>query len=781
MIMKYLKNFLAVAVMLTVFGPVTAGTGKKPADYVEPRIGTAHCRWFHFAPGAMPFGLAKPGPSTNGTKGNRYGWDATGYDYRDNTIDGFPCLHEFQIGGISLMPTVGELRTVPGDSLIPGYRSRFTHDGETVRPGYYSVRLLDYDVDAEVTATPRVAFQRFTFPESNQSNILFDIGNCAGESGAAVDAQVKISDGGQTVSGYVVTEPVYVKKYQPGAEVPLYFYAELSRRPDSYGTFRGKESFGGTDVVDGVGSGAYLTYSTAAGEKITAEIGLSYTSVENARKNLMSEASGLDFDGARKLSAEKWDEMLGRVNVEGGSETDRTKFYTGLYHAFLGRGLASDVDGSYPRNDGGVGRIPAIDGRPVHNMYNTDGIWGAQWNLTQLWALLAPEYLSDYISSHLQVYRDSGWLADGIANSRYVSGVGTNMLTATIAAAYQCGIRDFDIATGYEACRKNEIEGRNRPLGAGKVDTDKFVKYGYVPHLDKGEGPDEAWMFSASHTLENSFTSWALAQWAEEEGKKSDADTLLWLSKGWERIFDPSTGFVRPRLADGSFVEDFNPMQVWRGFQEGNAWQYTFYVPHDVKGLIEKVGRDVFVGRLDSIFEVSRKDIFSGGTNIDAFAGLQTVYNHGNQPCLHISWLFSEAGRPSLTRRWVRRILDEFYGSDGIHGYGYGQDEDQGQLGAWYVMSAIGLFDVAGLTGQQPSFALGSPLFDRITLTLNSDYYSGRQFEIKTENGSAENVQLKGATLNGKRINSQRIPFAAVVAGGVLDLEMTSEPIDILK
>jgi predicted alpha-1,2-mannosidase len=330
----------------------------------------------------------------------------------------------------------------------------------------------------------------------------------------------------------------------------------------------------------------------------------------------------------------------------------------------------------------------------------------------------------------------------------------------------------------YEASLKNELDGADRPLGAGKVDTDMFVKYGYVPHQDKGDGPDEAFMFSASHTLEYAYSAWTVAQWAGQLGKTDDYAKLMDLSKGWERIYDDSLNFVRPRKADGSFVDDFDPMQVWRGFQEGNAWQYTFYVPHDVKGLVSKVGADVFNQRLDSIFTVSRKLIFSGGKEVGAFAGLQTLYNHGNQPCLHISWLFNEAGRPSLTQKWVRAILDEFYGVEGIHGYGYGQDEDQGQLGAWYVIASLGLFDVKGLTDTEPSFALGSTLFDKVTIKLNKKYYKGDEFVIKAANNNKQNLYVKQFRLNGKPCKDTRIPFSKIVSGGLLEVEMQDTPVD---
>lgn len=751
------------------------------SQYVEPRIGTAHCRWFHFTPGAMPFGMAKPAPSTNGHIGNKSGWEATGYDYRDNTIEGFPCLHEFQIGGIVLMPTCGTLKTVPGavgDTTGTGYRSRFDRKDEIATAGYYSVLLKDYSIRAELTATPRVAFQRFTFPAGNDNHILFDIGNRQGESGAVKDASVELKPDGR-IEGWVVTEPEYVKKYQKGATVPLYFSAVLDKEPSEYGVFNGENIQADRKETAGAGAGLYLTFRTEKEETVTAKVGLSYTSVENARLNLDAEAETLSFDDALKLSHKTWEEYLGRIRVETQVKENKVKFYTGLYHALLGRGLASDINGAYPRHDGTVGQIPLQDGKPVHNLYNTDAAWGAQWNLSQLWALAYPEYYSDYVSSHLLVYQDAGWLADGIANSRYVSGVGTNLLSTIIAGAYQCGIRDFDIKKGYEACLKNELDGENRPLGAGKVDTREFVKYGYVPHLEDGDGPHEAFMFSASHTLEYSYSAWALAQWAKQLGKTEDYNRLMDLSKGWERIYDPSVNFVRPKKKDGSFIDKFEPMEVWRGFQEGNAWQYTFYVPHDVKGLAGKVGIDVFNQRLDSIFTVSRKLIFSGGKEVGAFAGLQTLYNHGNQPCLHISWMFNEAGRPSLTQKWVRAILNEFYGIDGIHGYGYGQDEDQGQLGAWYVIASMGLFDIKGLTDEQPGFALGSPLFDKITVSLNNRYYQGKEFVIETKNNNLQNDYIQSMNLNGKVWTDTHIPFEAIINGGHLIMEMGSQPRDV--
>lgn len=776
--MKSFRKILSAALL----GIAATAMAENVSQYVEPRIGTAHCRWFHIAPGALPFGMAKPGPSTNSHLGNAQGWEASGYDYRESSIEGFPCIHEFQLGGISLMPTKGELVTIPGEvdnTEGKGYRSFFDRQDEVARPGYYSVLLKRYGILAEVTATERTAYQRFTFPEGDDNHILFDIGNRQGESGAIADARVELLPDG-SIEGYVVTLPEYVKKYQAGAQVPIYFSAVVDRKPSAVGTFNGETSTPGATLATGPGAGLYLTFDTKGeATPVTVKIGLSYTSTDNARVNRIRESRDLDFDAAEALSAAIWEEMLSRITVETPSKTDKVKFYTGLYHAILGRGLASDINGAYPRNDGSIGYIPAdATGKPKFKFYNTDAAWGAQWNLSQVWALAYPEYFSDYISTHLQVYADSGWLGDGLAASRYVSGVGTNLLPVIISGAYHSGIRDFDTDLALEACLKNELCSENRPFGAGKADTGKFVEYGYVPHADDGSGFEEEFRFSASHTLEYSYSSWATSQLARSLGKKEHCKKLDWLARGWERLYDPEFGFIRPRLADGRFIDRFNPMEVWRGFQEGNAWQYTFYVPHQARKLISKVGRERFNQRLDSIFTVSQDKIFSGGTEVGAFAGLQTLYNQGNQPCLHISWLFNESGRPSLSQKWVRAILDNFYGVDGIHGYGYGQDEDQGQLGAWYVLSSMGLFDVQGFAGQHPEMAVGSPKFDKITLRLSPKYHSGKEFVITTENNSDRNIYVAGASIDGKKMKELRLPLDRITAGGHLHLIMSDKPQD---
>lgn len=774
-----MRNLCLLFVFTVLVTSAICHAQEQLTDYVDPRIGTAHSRWFFFTPAAVPFGMAKPAPTTDGHSGNPSGWEAVGYDPRHTSIEGFANFHEFQIGGVLVAATTGRLQTLPGDAESPasGYRSRFDKQDETARPGYYSVVLKDYGIRAELTATERVAFHRYTFPSTGQANLIFNIGTRMGESGPVLDAAVEYTPDGR-IEGWVTTEPLYVSAYQKGAVVRMFFSARADVVPTSWGTFRRDSLFADSRSGRGEGIGLYLRFDARRHPTVELKIGLSYTSVENARRNLAAEASTLDFDSARRKAHRTWETALGRIRVEGGKRDDRVKFYTGLFHALLGRGLASDVNGAYPAWDGSVKRIAAdIDGKPLHNHYNTDAIWGGFWNLTQLWSLGYPAYFSDWISSQLLVYKDSGWLGDGIACSRYVSGVGTNFTGLAIAAAYNCGIRNYDVDLAYEAARKNELCGRNRPRGAGKLDVGTFVKRGYSPYIEPCEAEERNGSnFAASHTLEYSFSAYAVAQMACGLGHRADYKRLSRLASGWRQLFDPAGKYIRPRDTGGRFIADFNPCAPWIGFQEGNAVQYTYYIPHHIEQLVTLIGREEFNNRLDSIFAISRPNIFGGGKTIDAFAGLHTYYNHGNQPNLHISSLFNYAGKPWLAQKWMRTICDEFYGTDPIHGYGYGQDEDQGQLGAWYVMASMGLFDARGLTVPDPSLAIGSPLFDRIVIHLDPAYYPGGKFEIETENNVSGNLYIESLELNGKPLTCVQLPFRQIVAGGRLKIRLASHP-----
>ncbi|MEH6682560.1 MAG: GH92 family glycosyl hydrolase [Sediminicola sp.] len=756
---------------------------KKPeaenlSQYVDPNIGTAHSRWFFYTPAAMPFGMAKLAPSTNGSEGNRSGWEAVGYDSRHESIEGFAHLHEFQIGGFMFTGITGTLQTEPGplDDPDSGYRSRFDRKDEIARPGYYSVLLKDYKVQVELTATERTGWQRYTFPKSDSSYLLLDIGNQLGESGKVKEAQVKYNGDG-TLEGYVITYPEYVKKYQPDGDIKMYFYSELDKKPMEHGTFKEKDVRSGQDSISGVGAGMYLKYATAESETVTIKTGLSYTSIQNAKRNLLSESQNMDFSDVREQAEKAWEKEFNKIRVTDPSRSNKTKFYTALFHALLGRGLASDVNGQFPQNDGSIGQVPMdASGNPQYEIYNTDSVWGAFWNLTQLWALVWPEYYNDFVQSQLEVYKNSGWLADGTANGRYVSGVGTNFTGLMIAAGKQTGVLTENLELAYEAALKNEIAYADRKEGAGKTDLKGFIENGFISYIPLEESnyrdTPQGSPFSVSHSLEYAFSSYAVAQMAQEMGKTEDYETLMGLSRNWKGFYDGKTGFFRPKLKDGSFIPDFDPLAPWVGFQEGNAYQYTYYVPHDPEALVDLIGKERFNKRLDSIFTVSETAAF-GGKGIDAFAGIQTLYNHGNQPSLHIAWLFNFSGRPWLTQKWTRSIGDNFYGTGEIHGYGYGQDEDQGQLGAWYVMSSIGFFDVKGLTDPQPTFQLGSPIFEKVEIQVNGEK---KPLIIETVNNSKKNVYIEQVEFNNRPYGRLEIPFHDLLNGGTLKFYMSDTP-----
>ncbi|QQL51477.1 GH92 family glycosyl hydrolase [Mucilaginibacter ginkgonis] len=771
---KFVKAIIGtfLCLQLSVFA-----SAQDVLKFVDPNIGTAHSRWFFYTPAAVPYGMAKLAPSTNGHFGNASGWEAVGYDTRQTSIEGFVHFHEWQVGGVSFMPTVGNLIIQPGDleRKMPGYRSAFDRKNQVAQPGYYSVILDDYKIMAELTATKRVGFQRYTFPKTDQAHIILDIGNKQGESGMVTDAEIRMIDDNY-FQGHVTTYPKYVKTYDPLGKVEMFFYGKVSKKPLSVTAFSEGKITGQHNASNGKGAGLALNFQTESDEQVEVTTGLSYTSLANAKLNFQQESKGLTFNKAKNIAQSTWRTELNKIDIIDTNKVNKVKFYTGLFHALLGRGIASDVNGNYPKHAGGIGQLPKDVSGLNAEFLNTDAIWGGFWNLTQLWSLSYPKWYGSFVNTQLQLYKDKGWFGDGIANSEYVSGVGTNFVGLAVAAAYQVGIRNYDVNLAYQAVKSNELNYKNRPVGSGKQDTKAFVQYGYVPFFNQ-TGRDFATdstgsNFAGSHTLEYSYSAFAAAQFAKALGKHADYEQMIRLSNGWRKIFNPVNKLMQPKRLDGSFIEKFDPYQPWRGFQEGNAVQYTFYVPQNPKGLIDAIGKDNFNKRLDSIFTVSEKQGFGGGKTIDAFAGINSIYNHGNQPNLHISWLFNFSGKPWLTQKWTRLIGEEFYGNEPIHGYGYGQDEDQGQLGSWYVLNALGLFDVKGFTDARPIIEFGSPLFKKCVIGLGN----GRTLKIETVNNSQTNMYVQSAEFNGVYLKNCWIYRDELMKGGELKFTMGAVP-----
>lgn len=770
-----MNKYLKIGILgLTCFVLASVAISQDVLKYVNPNIGTAHSRWFFYTPAALPHGMAKLAPSTNGSYGNAQGWEAVGYDARHNSIEGFVHFHEWQAGGVSIMPATGELKVKPGLLEKPdeGYRSRFDRKNEKAEPGYYKVFLNDYNVIAELTATTRVGFHKYTFPANNQSRVILDIGNKQGESGPVTDASIRMTDDTH-FEGYVITYPKYVEKYDEGGRVSMYIYGEVNKKPKKVGAFNAEGIYQNEAEVKGKGAGLFLEYNTTENEVIELKIGQSFTSIKNAQQNLKAEAATLTFDQARLQAKKVWQQELGKLTVEGKSDEDKVKFYTGLFHALLGRGIASDVNGDYPKQDGSIGRLPADkNGAFTHNFINTDAIWGGYWNLTQMWALAYPEHYTNFVHTQLEIYKQRGWFADGMVNSNFASGVGTNMVGLAIAAAYNIGLRDYDVKLAYEAVKKNELGYEGRLVGSGKMDVKKFLDLGYSPFAPADNMDVSGSQFGASHTLEYSYSAFAAAQMAKSMGYTNDYKKLIEYADSWKLIFEPIDKLIHPRNTNGEFIDKFDPYEPWRGFQEGNAVQYTFFVPHNPAGLVAAMGKEEFNTRLNTIFETAQKNSFGGGKEIDAFAGVKSIYNHGNQPNLHISWLFNFSGKPWLTQKWTRAICNEFYGTEPIHGYGYGQDEDQGQLGSWYVMAALGLFDVKGFADARPIVEFGSPLFDKATIQLGN----GKKLVIQTQNNAAENVYVQSASFNSKALNNCWLYRDELMKGGQLNFVMGNKP-----
>jgi len=378
------------------------------------------------------------------------------------------------------------------------------------------------------------------------------------------------------------------------------------------------------------------------------------------------------------------------------------------------------------------------------------------------------------LQSNIDFYKETGWLHDGQAAGVFTNGVKTNFQGILIASAYNCGITDFDLEAGYEAAVKNEMEFRGRNLGNGKYDLHYFVNNGYVPYKDTVISNGWVFNFGASHTLEYAFSSYAVAQMAKQMGNNEDYRKLTEQTGYWKNLFDPETKFIRPKLPNGEFIEPFDPLKPWDGFQEGNAYQFTWFVPHDIAGLMKKTGHDLFNERLEKTFTESRKSLFGGGKEVDSFSGVEKLYNQGNQPCLHQSWLFNYSGKPWLTQKWTHIICDEFYGTEPLHGYGYGQDEDQGQLGAWYVMAALGIFDVQGHAAATPTFQFGSPQFKKVTIQLSND--PSKKLIIETKNNSAENYYVKELVFNDEEIENSWIEREKLMQGGKIIFTMDSIP-----
>jgi len=726
---------------------------RSPADWVDPLLGTSSSRWMLYPGPSMPFGMVKLSPDNQ-----RRQWKA-GYEYLINNIAGFSHLHSWTMGGLLTMPTTGPVKTKPGPESNPdeGYRSRFTHDKEHASPGYYSVFLDDYGIGVELTATTRAGFQRYTFPKADQAHILFDLETPTEYGYTVLDAKItKVSD--TEIEGYSKQRS---GRYASWNEFTLYFVAKLSKPFKSFGGWVGDRIYHNVNTIAGKGDvGAFLNYSTERGEVIKLKTGISFVSIDQARLNLETEMApfGWDFYACRVHARNTWNKLLGLIEVEGGTHQQKTKFYTNLYRSYCARTILSDVNGKYVDMYERVQQLTD----PNCPVYGCDAFWNTFWNLNQLWTLVTPEIANKWVKSLLEIYNKGGWLPKGPAGLEYSSIMVASHEIALIVSAYQKGIRNYDVEKAYEAIKHVQTTpGRPHEAGGhvGNKQLKPYMELGYVP-VEKGP---------VSNTLEYAYDDWCVAQMAKALGKDEDYEYFIKRAANYRNVFDPNVGYVRRKHQDGSWVKDFSPYSG-RGFVEGNAWQYTWFVPHDVKGLIKLLGRQEFNRRLQEGFEKSAKSNFNAAG--DRFA--EYPINHGNQPNMQAAYLFNFSGAPYLTQKWARQIMARYYGTGPVDGYP--GDEDQGQMGAWYVMSAMGLFEMDGGCAVEPTYEIGSPIFDRVVIHLDQRYYKGKTFVIEARNNSPQNIYIQSAILDGRPLEKPWFYHHQLVDGGTLVLEMGPQP-----
>ncbi len=641
-----------------------------------------------------------------------------------------------------------------GDAVgveLPSVSSAFSHESESASPGYYAVTLEDYDIDVELTATDRVGVHRYTFPRTDTATVALDASYNLGDSGID-DASVEIRDDRTIVGTQTVPDP-----FCSGAEsFTIHFAAAFSRPFDEAGTWSGSSVDNGSTSAAGQDVGAYARYATTAGDELIVKVGISYVSVENALANIDAEVPKWDFEGVRTDASKTWNERLSRIQVEGDAE-NKVKFYTSLYHTMLGPTIFEDANGEYVGMDDAV-YVAEREGERYHH-YQMFSLWDTFRAEHPLLNIIEPEVQTDAIRSLLDMYDHGGWLPKWQFVNRYTNVMIADHATSIIAESYTKGLRDYDVEKAYEAMYKNstKIPGDDTYF-VGRQGLQQYGEHGYIPHDDTGG----AWG-SVSTTLEDTYCDYAIAQVAKEMDKTGDYERFIERAGYYKNVFDPATKFMRPRLSDGSWKTPFDPAD-WDGFTEGNSWSYTWHVLQDIGGLIDLMGEETFIERLDHYFS---EFVYPGWG--ESFSH----YWQGNEPDHHYPYLYNYVGQPWKTQEVVQDITNQLYttGPGGIPG-----NEDVGQMSAWFVLSAMGFYPVAPAQG---TYIIGNPLFERIEINLPEYHYGGGTFTVTTngQDFSHDDYRyIETAHLDGKPHRESWFTHADLEDGGTLELTMGSDP-----
>lgn len=748
----------------------------EPVELVYPLIDSAHSRWFFFSSASRPFGMVNLSPdmAIDGA------WDS-GYRHNEDSIKVFSHVHAWQLSGIPVLPTTGEFRGHLGPDI---YGSSYTHETEIVRPGYHKIVLDDYDVIAELTSTTRVGFHRYTWPESDQSHILFDFTTILGPSATLEGSVEKVND--SELQGFGVMDGT-IRRTKP---VTVYFVAQFDKPFESFSGWKNGELVSADNVIEGENTGAYVQFSSSEGEITKMKVGISYVSTEQARLNLQTELPHWDFDRVVEESRDEWNQWLSRIKVEGGTEKQQQRFYTDLWKALQGRRIISDVNGKYLDMTGEeprTGQIPLDEqGQPLFNHHNSDSFWGAQWSLNTLWHLVYPEITEDFVNSMLMMYDDGGLIPRGPSGGNYTYVMTGASTTPFIVSAWLKGIKGFDVEKAYEGLRKNHFPGGLMSKAGYEHETFKgggieyYIERGYIPYplYEESYGFHQA---GAGQTLEYAYQDWALSQLANGLGKEQDYELFSRRAGNYQNLWNPDKGWMWPRDHQGNWEdsEEFDHLTYAGPWVESNGAQYTWWVPHDLNGLAELMGgQKIFTDKLNNSFEKAQEHLFTSGIAhaMETLEDYRRVYiNYGNQQSMQTAWLFNHSGAPWLTQYWTRQISEEVYGHL-TYDRGYSGDEDQGLMGSLAVLIKMGLFSVDGGVYHEPFYEIGSPIFDKITIQLNQNYYSGETFVIETENNGPENYYIQSATLNGETWDKAWLKHVEVVEGGSLHLKMGPIP-----
>ena len=756
-----------IAGVCSLFCTVGALAQKQPFQYVRPIIGTE--KMGHTYPGAtVPFGAVQLSPETDTisyAQDGKYNPDVykycAGYQYSDNNIVGFSHTHfsgtgHSDLGDFLVMPTVGKLQLNPGTKDHPenGYRSRFSHKNEVAEANYYKVKLDDDNIIAEMTTTPRVGFHQYTFPKSDQSHIILDMmAGLYNYDDKDVWTFVRVVNdtlvtGYRQTTGWARTRTVY---FAMTFSKPISSYGQKNYDTKQvyrgfWGKFDQSKNF---PEMAGRKIRAYFDFKTEAGEKIKMKFALSPVSQENAYMNLKAEAPGWDFDAVKNAGQQSWNKELNKIAVNTINEDDKVNFYTAMYHTFINPTLYTDVNGEYRGLDQNNHKAVGFDN------YTTFSLWDTYRALHPLFNILQPKRNADMVASMLAHYDQSVlkmlpvW--SNSANDNWcMSGYHS---VSVIADAIIKGVYTGDANAALQAC----------------VTTAKHRSYeGIGEYMDKGYISAESNGTSVSNTLEYAYDDWCIAQLAKKLNNTAVYEEFIKRSENWRNVYDAKSGFMRPRLKDGSFREKFDVLSTeGQGFIEGNTWNYSLYVPQNPKALIElRGGKKHFDQHLDSLFTMHLPDEFFAHTEDITREGIIGNYVHGNEPAHHAAYLYNYTGSPWKAQERVRMVLKKMYlpTSDGLGG-----NDDCGQMSAWYLFSSLGFYP---MTPGSLNYELGSPAIVNATLNLDN----GKTFKVTTKNQSNKNVYVAKVILNGKVLDRTYITHHEIMDGGEIQFIMSAKP-----